>query len=127
MPHIALRNNDIATLKAENNWCVDFIDNDEGYNECCAREFPETKKAGQMRVRESLQKQKEMTKVQGPKMIAEITVSHGWFVDQTLVILNDEPMKAFCFYCATTSYKLSQRADGDIDLDLIHQAFSDYI
>ena len=43
MPHIALRNNKIATLKAEKNWCVDFIDNDEGYNKSCAREFPETK------------------------------------------------------------------------------------
>ena len=50
VPHIAVRNNDMATLKVEKGWTnVDFTDNEEGFNMGNAL-FPETKDLARSRL-----------------------------------------------------------------------------
>ena len=54
-------------------------------------------------------------------------VSHGFHVDETKTLFDNPERGDWCNYCACTAYKLSQRADGSIEEDLIHSAKDDYV
>ena len=64
-------------------------------------------------------------------MVAEIIVSHGYFVDETSRALGtemtDQVMDRLCFYAAVTNYKLAVNGDGNVDATLLHASASDHI
>ena len=127
LPHLDLRNNEMSTLKQQKNWCVDFADSEEGFQQFKARSFPETEEAGKERVRENVEATKNMVKTQGAKLIAEVTTSHGFFVDQTRVVAFGEELGSLSYYSSCTAYRLGLKADGEVDLNVIHSGKSDYI
>lgn len=69
----------------------------------------------------------EQTKEQGEKLVADITVSHGFFVDVMAGALGYK-YTYLCDYCATTSYKISVNpSDAEPEITLINASYSDYV
>ena len=84
IPHLSIRNMDAATLNTEFNLQnIAYTDNDEGFDMANTL-YVEDKESGIKRVAANIMRQKELTKSQtAGKLIADITVSHGFFVDES--------------------------------------------
>ena len=67
-----------------------------------------------------------MCREQGNKLVVDIVVSHGFFVDETRRILAGKAqVENWSFYCATTAYRLEAQASADggemqINRQMIH-------
>ncbi len=83
----------MAQLKTQCGWeNLNFTDNDQGF-EVANTHHPETKEHGQERVRANIDQQKALCKTQGSKLVADIRVSHGFFVDETALALGHQHEK----------------------------------
>ena len=104
IPHLSIRNMDAATLNTEFNLQnIAYTDNDEGFD-MAKTLYVENKESGIKRVAANIKRQKEQTKSQpAGRLIADITVSHGFFVDESSRALGI-PLTELCDYCAITSY-----------------------
>ena len=74
------------------------------------------------------QKQSTLEQTQEQDMIAEIVVSHGFFVDAMTKIFHPTHY-TYCDYCAITSYKIKQ-LENDKDqvlVELMLQSDNDHI
>ena len=40
-------------------------------------------------------------------LVAEITVTHGLFIDEIYGLITEKPITEWCDYCAITAYKLT--------------------
>ena len=60
-------------------------------------------------------------------MVAEVIVSHGYFVDETNRALGGT-IEGWGFYCAVSNYKISQTQElCGVDMTLLHGSKSDHI
>ena len=92
IPHLALRTTDMAELKRENNWTeFDIIDNDQGFAEANTR-YDESKPTGIERLKKNVARQAELTKSpeNKGKLIIDINVCHGFFIDETAKVLGHD-------------------------------------
>ena len=112
MPRLSLRN-DLDTFKRE--YHMNFTDDDEGFARASTL-FPESEEAGKIRAVDNIAQQERMCSEQGNKLIVDIVVSHGHFVDQTRILIAQvESFDNWSFYCATTAYRLEiEAATGSI-------------
>lgn len=60
------------------------------------------------------------------KLVADITVCHGFFVDEFARQLGT-PTEVLCGYCSITSYKLKVNETGAVDLSVISTANSSHV
>ena len=58
-------------------------------------------------------------------LVADITISHGHFVDETANIIG-QPQPGWCDFCAITSYKLVQ-AEGEIEVTVLLASNDDHV
>lgn len=113
-------------LKAEKNWQkFTFVDDEAGFA-FAKTLYPESQKSGKERANANLTRQVEQTRAQEKLLIADITVSHGFFVD----VMGGELGHRYtylCDYCATTSYKIKLASSGEAQVTLIDASNADYV
>ena len=128
MPLLSMRNKDAATLNTEFDLLdIAFTDNDEGFN-LANTHFVEDKEQGRKRATANINRKMEQTKAQSGKLVADITVSHGFFIDETSRLMGKEYHDRYCDYCAITSIQMKLNEDGvKVDTKLIGFSNSDHV
>ena len=75
--------------------------------------YPESHAQGVKRIQANLARQKAAVMEQrsmGQMLVADITVSHGFFVDEVANAIG-AGQQGWCEYCAVTSYRLTAPTD----------------
>ena len=127
MPLLHIRTKGFDTLKVEKSWeQFTFVDD---HSEVAQAEqlHPESRQSAKERVISNIENQEANLRAQDDgKLEVDIICSHGFHIDQTAQCL-DVDWQEWCQYCATTSYKLVKKVDGNIERSVIHVAQSDYV
>ena len=67
---------------------------------------------------DNVNRHKQLLIDQSEGLVADITVSHGFFVDDVAAVIGNYP-GTWCDYCAITSYKLSAPAGATDIADVV--------
>ena len=59
-------------------------------------------------------------------LVAEIVISHGYFIDAMTRIF-DSKHKSWSSYCAVTSYRFDVKDDGEIEEQVLLKSNADHI
>ena len=114
LPLLASNNLDAEDLNQQYHLqAVKFDQADERTVKEASRLFPESHADVIKRCKDNFERQKSDIADQKVELQAEITVTHGLFIDEIQTLASGQALKEWCNYCAITAYKMTQDRIGN--------------